>query len=168
MRKHLLLLGLIPILFLSCRSSKDLKKSSNPASTSRNFYENYSKKFNIQLSGNENKDLILAIDSWMGVPHKMGGCSKSGVDCSCLVKSIYKSVYHIDLERTSYNMFDHNVKPVTMKNLETGDLVFFKIDGRKISHVGIYIKDQKFVHASTAKGVIISSLEVDYYKKRFA
>jgi lipoprotein Spr/probable lipoprotein NlpC len=132
----------------------------------RAFYSAYSKKFGIRFTGAENKQLIKAVDRWMGVPYRLGGCSKSGIDCSCFVQEIYSEVYGIALRRSSNEIFG-DVRTVAVKDLKEGDLLFLKKPGKKISHVGIYLKDKKFVHVTTARGVVISSLQEDYYQKYF-
>ncbi|MGZ6519803.1 MAG: C40 family peptidase, partial [Bacteroidia bacterium] len=58
-------------------------------------------------------------------------------------------------------------KVVSKNNLEEGDLVFFKIDGDNISHIGVYLQNNKFVHATTKKGVMVDDLDEDYYKKYY-
>jgi lipoprotein Spr/probable lipoprotein NlpC len=132
----------------------------------RAFYSTYSKKFGIRFTGTENKQLIKAIDAWMGVPYQLGGCSKNGIDCSCFVQSVYADVYGIALRRSSNEMFG-DVRTVAAKDLKEGDLLFLSKPGKKISHVGIYLKDKKFAHVTTARGVVISSLQEDYYQKYF-
>jgi probable lipoprotein NlpC len=132
----------------------------------RAFYSIYSKKFGIRFTGTENKQLIKAIDAWMGVPYRMGGCSKNGIDCSCFVQAVYADVYGIALRRSSNEMFG-DVRTVAAKDLKEGDLLFLSKPGKKISHVGIYLKDKKFAHVTTARGVVISSLQEDYYQKYF-
>jgi len=131
------------------------------------FYYEYSKKMGVKFKGNENKELLMAIDEWMGTPYLWGGCSEYGIDCSCLIKNIYKDVFDITLNRISFMIFENNVMPVDKEKLRTGDLLAFEMDEAGISHVGIYIKDNKFVHASLSKGVMISSLDNIYYKNRF-
>ena len=98
--------------------------------------------------------------------HRMGGCSKKGIDCSCFVRTLYSRVYGIDLKRSSRDMFTE-MRPVAADDLREGDLLFLKISGNRISHVGIYLKQGKFAHASTRSGVIISSLKEPYYRKHF-
>ena len=132
----------------------------------RAFYSTYSKKFGLRLVGTENKKLLRGIDEWMGVPYRLGGCSKSGIDCSCFVQMIYAGVYGINLKRSSCDMFS-DVRMVPARDLREGDLLFLKGPDKKISHVGIYLKDNKFVHVTTARGVVISSLHEDYYRKYF-
>ena len=134
----------------------------------RQFYKRYSKKFGINFDGAENPELIMAVDEWLDTQFKMGGCSKEGIDCSCLVKDIYKNVYGIELDRTTISMFnDDALIPVKKEDLQEGDLIFFKIKDDAISHVGIYLKDNHFIHASLSMGVIISNLDGKYYRERF-
>ena len=76
-------------------------------------------------------------------------------------------MYDIDLERVTVNMAQRT-RRVNHRNLREGDLIFFKINNRNVSHVGIYISNNKFVHASTSRGVIINDLDEAYYKRNFA
>jgi hypothetical protein len=130
------------------------------------LYQMYEKKWQISLQGNENILLLKEIDSWLGTPYRYGGTTKAGADCSGVTIAIYKSVYNIDLSRSSHDIWKQS-QSVLQKNLKDGDLVFFKIDYKNISHVGIYISNGNFIHSSTSKGVILNNLEEDYYKKRF-
>jgi hypothetical protein len=129
----------------------------------RRIYSDYSKQLGIALDGTENKALLAVIEEWLGTRYKMGGCSKSGVDCSCFVKSVYQKAYAAELGRSSADMFQDDLMSVKLDNLKEGDLLFFRTKGGRISHVGIYLKNDKFVHVSRLKGVKISSL--DYFKK---
>ncbi len=131
------------------------------------FYAAYSRRLGIPLDGTEDKDLILAVDEWLGTRYRWGGCSKAGVDCSCLVRDIYRNVYGIDLNRTSWGMFYEDLTPVPAEALREGDILAFKIRRNRISHVGIYLKDGQFVHASRTDGVTISDLSDPYYRRRF-
>ncbi|MFQ5334548.1 MAG: C40 family peptidase [Flavobacteriales bacterium] len=107
------------------------------------------------------------ICSWIETPYCYGGLTKKCVDCSGLVKNIYKIVYQTELHGGSGNIFRASV-PVERKYLTEGDLLFFKIDGKRISHMGIYLGNNSFVHASTQRGVIISDLDEPYYSRSFA
>jgi|GEM_PF-552516 len=146
---------------------KDSEENTLTDDFDQEFYARYSKKFGIEFNGSENKELLMAVAKWFGVPHKMGGCSKYGVDCSCFVKNIYKNVYGVALNRTSSNIFYKDSMPVKKRDLQEGDIICFKIRGRRISHIGIYIKDDKFVHASSSKGVRVSDLKQKYFRRRF-
>ncbi|UIR56510.1 NlpC/P60 family protein [Sphingobacterium sp. SRCM116780] len=113
-----------------------------------------------------NPSLYSFIDEWMGIPHRLGGTTKSGVDCSGFVGMLYRSVYKEDLPRSSRDM-DAVIKEKSASKLKEGDLVFFSFGGRSIDHVGVYLHNNKFVHVSTKKGVIISDLTDSWYAKYF-
>ena len=121
----------------------------------------------ITLNDKDNPKLYAAIDSWYGTPYQYGGCSTSGVDCSCFVGNIFKTVYGATLHRTANDIQKDMSKFVSRNNLREGDIVFFTNSNGKVSHVGIYLKDDLFVHSSTSNGVSISSLENSYWKKHF-
>ncbi len=108
------------------------------------------------------------INKWLGTPYRYGGQSISGIDCSALSQKYYKFVFNKSIERTSINQFRAG-QVIRKSELELGDLVFFKNvrSNSSIDHVGIYLKENKFLHASTSSGVMISSLNQTYYKKRF-
>ncbi|MDD5570637.1 MAG: NlpC/P60 family protein [Bacteroidales bacterium] len=131
------------------------------------FVKTYSEKLNIKLNGSENKLLISTIADWLGVPHKLGGCTKQGTDCSCLVQNIYKTVYKKDVNRQTADIYDKDINVIKKSDLKEGDLVFFRIASKKPDHVGIYIKDGYFVHTSSKKGVMVSNLNEDYFHKYF-
>lgn len=113
-----------------------------------------------------NPNLYSFIDDWMGIPHRMGGQSKSGVDCSGFVNLLYMEVYKGNLPRTSRDM-EGVVKRKKVDKLQEGDLVFFSFGRSGIDHVGVYLHNNKFVHVSTRKGVIISDLSDSWYAKTF-
>lgn len=127
----------------------------------------YARQLGMHLDGSENLDLIAAVAEWLGTPYRWGGCSRSGIDCSCLVREIYKTVYGIRLKRTCLTMYRNNLRSIVPEALQEGDVVCFNTRGSRVSHIGIYLKDGKFVHASQSSGVRISSLHHPYYKKRF-
>ncbi|MBP5535167.1 MAG: C40 family peptidase [Bacteroidales bacterium] len=128
--------------------------------------ENNGNKLGLAVDNKDNPKLYKAIESWYGTPYKYGGCSTSGVDCSCFVGSIFKEVYGIELHRSA-NEMQKDVTPVSRGKLREGDLVFFTNSNGKVSHVGIYLKDDMFVHSSTSKGVMISKLSNSYWATHF-
>ena len=146
---------------------QDVPVRTSDNSADLQFYSTYSKKLGVCLDGTENKKLIMAIDNWMGAPFKWGGCSINGVDCSCFVKLVYEDVYGIVLNRTSRSIFYNNLVPVKKQALQEGDILSFKMKGDIISHIGIYLKDNKFAHVSRSKGVMISNINRRYYRTRF-
>jgi len=111
-------------------------------------------------------ELYAFVQDWYGVPYKYGGCKKSGVDCSCFTNILYEQVYHKKLIGNAAEIYKSADK-ISIEKAKEGDLVFFKINVTYVSHVGVLLKDGHFVHASTSKGVIVSSLKEAYYKKYF-
>lgn len=111
-------------------------------------------------------ELYAFIDEWIGVKYKYGGTTKKGVDCSGFTNMLYNKVFNKELPRSSSDIAAV-AKSVSKKELSEGDFVFFSIRSNKVDHVGIYLANNRFVHASTSKGVIISSLEHPYYAKHF-
>lgn len=109
--------------------------------------------------------LRQAFSQWQGTPYRFGGNDKSGIDCSALVQRIYHESFNISLPRTTENQAEKGYL-VYRDQLQVGDLVFFKT-GWRTRHVGIYIGRDEFIHASTSKGVIISSLNNVYWKPRY-
>ena len=127
----------------------------------------YSKKLRMQFATSKNKNLVETVASWLGTPYRYGRGSKKGTDCSGFVTSIYREVYGINLSRSSSSMF-RDVKRVKKDNLRTGDLVFFKRGPKQpIFHVGIYLKNGKFIHSATSGGVMVSSLSEPFFRKNY-
>lgn len=104
-------------------------------------------------------------NEWRGVRYKLGGLSKRGIDCSGFVYVTYKSRLGINLPRTTKLQSELGEK-VSKKDLKTGDLVFFKT-GKITRHVGIYLEENMFLHASASNGVMISRLDNDYWKSNY-
>ncbi len=117
-------------------------------------------------SENKEREFLEFINSWIGTPYLYGGCSQKGSDCSGLVYSTYKELYKMDIPRSTSEIFKR-AKAIDEREVKAGDLVFFDIKSGSVSHVGMYISDRKFIHSSTKKGVIISSLDEDYYREHF-
>lgn len=99
--------------------------------------------------------------------HRMGATGPDYFDCSGFTQKAFKDVYGISLPRTSQSQYFAGSRVGRMRDLEYGDLVFFNISGRGVSHVGIYLDQNRFAHASSSLGVTISDITIDYWKKRF-
>ena len=168
-RKNLIYNFAFVILFVlaSCRSKNEVSKSN---SGSEKELKNNSGKLSSLLGISEkeikNKRIYLFVEEWYGTPYLFGGNSKSGTDCSGLTKNIYLEVYKKNLARTAGSQFDQCEK-ISPNNLKQGDLLFFKIESKSITHVGVYLINTKFVHASTKRGVMVSDLNENYFKKYF-
>jgi len=119
----------------------------------------------VALSATSNMKLFHFVYDWIGTPYRFGGSSKKGIDCSAFTKELYSEVFNLDIKRNSRDIFSM-VSPVGKEELKEGDLVFFKIHSRRISHIGIYLGNNRFAHASS-KGVAISSLDDAYYSRYF-
>ncbi len=112
--------------------------------------------------------LYSFIDSWMGTPYMYGGSTKDGIDCSSFTSTLLQAIFNLSVPRTAKEQYDACVR-VHKNDLREGDLVFFKTQGsrRGVSHVGVYIGNDYFVHSSTSSGVMISNLDEDYFSARF-
>lgn len=108
--------------------------------------------------------LMKQYKEWQGTRYRRGGTSKQGVDCSGYVHLTFKERLGLDVPRSSIALVQTG-EPIHKAELQTGDLVFFRT-GRS-RHVGIYLDDGQFMHASTRKGVMISSLEKGYWAARW-
>ncbi len=104
-------------------------------------------------------------ESWRGVPYRLGGLSRAGVDCSGFVHLTFKTQLGVRVPRTTEAQSKVGI-PVDKRELQTGDLVFFKTSWKK-GHVGIYLNNGFFLHASTSKGVMISNLDNPYWRRAY-
>lgn len=102
---------------------------------------------------------------WKGTRYRLGGTTKSGIDCSALMQILYKERFKKDIPRTTVKIAEKGEKVKKREHWEVGDLVFFRIGRKKTHHVGVYLGDNKFLHASTTRGVMIS--EIDGYWNRY-
>ena len=109
-------------------------------------------------------NLFKIIDDWFGTRYKLGGATKDGIDCSALMQIFFTGFYCIALPRTAREQYDFS-RRISRAELKEGDLVFFNTIGG-VSHVGMYLQNNKFVHASK-NGVTISDLYEDYWLKHF-
>ena len=159
--KHWLKFFILSLILSSCRSIAPTYDYQELARASVNL--------GIDIDMKDNHALYVESANWMGVPYRNGGTTKQGVDCSGLTSAIYKKVYRKNLERSSDDQLKKDCRKVNKRKLEEGDLVFFH-NGRKkkhATHVGIYLKEDKFIHASTSRGVSIGNLNEDYWKKHW-
>lgn len=125
-------------------------------------------RLGVDISMEDNHKLYVEASEWIGVPYRPGGDTKRGTDCSGFTQQLYKKVYHTKLPRSADQQKGKSSN-VSKRNLREGDLVFFTSSrsGKKVAHVGIYLKNGKFVHASTSNGVIVSKLDEKYYTRNW-
>lgn len=109
--------------------------------------------------------LLAQHKRWAGTPYRIGGTSERGIDCSALVRNVYRDTFNLELPRSTDGQV-HKGRQIDRQELQAGDLVFFNPPGR-YNHVGIYVGDGYFLHASTSQGVIISSLDNSYWRRHY-
>ena len=126
-------------------------------------------RLDIKLGRKDNKKLYKELKRWLGTPYAYAEhtCGE-GTDCSGMVMEVFLEVYGIKLHRNSAKMLEENCRVIDLDDLKEGDLVFFvtSSDGH-VSHVGIYLKDNKFVHASSSRSVTVDDLRQNYYATHF-
>ena len=141
-------------------NTTDDKNSDDQESLAKDYL---SQIMGVALSATSNMKLFHFVYDWIGTPYRFGGSSKKGIDCSAFTKELYSEVFNMDIERSSRDIFSM-VSPVNKDDLKEGDLVFFDFDGKKFSHVGVYLQNGYIVHASSTKGVMIVPLHGSMYK----
>jgi len=105
-------------------------------------------------------------ESFIGTPYKYGGMNRDGMDCSGLVVRVYADVLDKKVPHSTLKLY-HSGRYIPRSQLYTGDLVFFGERGYRASHVGIYLGNNQFIHASSSQGVVVSQLDSQYYQRRF-
>lgn len=163
MRRYLaILLMLFPLLLAAQEPHPHNRPDTIALSPVHLFYSHYG----LSPDTASTPQLYYDIFSWIGTRYHYGGHSQQGIDCSGFVSAIYRSAYCINVSGGSKDLYSQ-VDTVSKKNLKEGDILFFKIRNGQISHVGIYLGNNKFAHASVHGGVMIDDLDEPYYKKYF-
>jgi lipoprotein Spr len=116
-----------------------------------------------KLPDSKLKDIV---DSYKGIPYRRGGTTRKGLDCSGFVWRVYTELGYEDFKRTSSAKMYKLGKKVSRRKAQPGDLVFFK-RWLRINHVGIYMGNNEFIHVSSKKGVIYTSLDDEYFNRKF-
>jgi lipoprotein Spr len=157
----------------SAKSKTGIKSKENPAVSSSPSIESvsplhlkYAILLNTEVESLPHENLLEAVDDWYGVRYRHGGSSKSGIDCSAFTAVVYATAFGISIPRVSREQYRVSEK-ISTTELQEGDLVFFNTIGRGVSHVGIYLGNNKFIHASSSHGVMVSDLFDSYYLRRF-
>ncbi len=125
----------------------------------------YAQLLNVEVESITNYSLFNFIEDWWGTNYRYGGATKKGIDCSAYSGTLLHTVYGFVAARTAREQYELCEK-IERDNLQEGDLVFFNTK-RGVSHVGVYLRNGYFTHASTGQGVTISSLDETYYSKRY-
>jgi cell wall-associated NlpC family hydrolase len=138
---------------------KNTKKIQN-----ENPFKNYDYSAYSSNKNNLNNELYDFYSQWEGVKYKLGGESKKGIDCSAFIQKAFKEKFDLEMPRTTILQAKVG-KEISKDELKVGDLVFFHTGRTK--HVGIYMEDGKFIHASTKDGVTISKLDNSYFARNY-
>ena len=167
-RKQLLIVSTsISIFFLTaCSASKHSSRSSEDLPTT-SLQKKYAELLEVPAGKITNKNLYTFIDKWLNTKYRYGAQQNTGIDCSGFTQLLYDAVYKKKISRSSLQQYNDSKHIGSRRNLEEGDLVFFTtVSGKKISHVGVYLQNDRFVNA-TNKGVIISDMNLKYWSDRF-
>ncbi len=133
--------------------------------------ESYSQSYDVSKLKEKDPSLFSFVTDWLGTRYRYGGVTKSGIDCSAFTKTLYRLVFNTEIPRTAesqYRQVKNNGVVVDKKNLETGDLVFFRTNSASTWHVGVYLDSGYFVHSSNHReGVKISNLNEKGYSSKY-
>jgi len=162
---------LAAFILLTCLLFSANAQTSSTSKNNSNDPDNLAKEYFSQIMGvaassTSNTKMYQFIYDWIGTPYRLGGDTKNGVDCSKFAANLYEQVFNTTIGYNSRNIYS-NVDKVSKGNLQAGDFVFFKIRSKNITHIGVYIGDNKFAHASSSKGVMISNLDDAYWKRYY-
>jgi cell wall-associated NlpC family hydrolase len=123
---------------------------------------------NSNLDQTTKESVLMEIIKYLNTPYRFGGNSMDGIDCSAFTGTVFDEVFHKKLLRSAREQYTQGLVVEDKQDLQFGDLIFFNTRRRvRPGHVGIYIGDNMFAHASSKHGVIVSSLDMDYYSERF-
>lgn len=126
----------------------------------------YAVAMNVTAEKLTNMPLLELIDKWWGTRYCMGGNTQDCLDCSAFTQILLRDIYQQSLPRTAQEQYK-TAEKVELEDLREGDLVFFNTGGKDISHVGVYLLNNKFVHAATSGGVMISDLNDTYWQPKY-
>ena len=175
-RYRITITALIALVLLSgCAGMKPAPKYTSDKSGSRKSSPIANKKSNkmpllsaaAKLSAPIKLSMLNSINKYKGVPYKWGGDTMKGMDCSGFTMKVYEESAKTAIPHHAASQYRLGTK-ISRRKLKFGDLVFFRdIESKGISHVGIYVGNNEFVHASLSKGVVTSSMNQPYYKQRY-
>ncbi|WP_462264154.1 C40 family peptidase [Mucilaginibacter sp.] len=167
MKKFILSIALMMSVIGLQAQSKSVPNSAPEQEDQENLAKDYfSQIMGVAVSTTSNVKLFQFVYDWIGTPYHLGGDNKHGIDCSGFAYQLYNKVFNTAIGSNSRNIFSQS-SPVNKEELKEGDLVFFKIHSRAITHVGVYIGNGKFAHASSSKGVMISYLADPYWTRYY-
>jgi lipoprotein Spr len=119
----------------------------------------------VEVESLKNRRLYEYIGEWWGTPYRLGGSGRSGIDCSAFVQGLQSEVYGQKVPRVTGDQ-QKACRPVSESDRREGDILFFRT-GEGVMHVGVYLQNHRFVHASTSRGVVIDDIRSDYWRKAY-
>lgn len=153
MVKKLLIVMTVSCILTACSSRKYSSKPVAPAAAAANA-----------MASLKSKTLYHFITDWAGVKYRLGGLDKNGIDCSGFALLLEKNIYGVDLPRRSRDQAAV-VKNENPSQLKEGDLLFFSFGGNEVDHVGVYLNEDFFVHASPTRGVVVDNMKLPAFQK---
>ena len=163
MIKKFIVVLFVMFLSFSLQAQNSKKSTEDPDNLAKDYF---SQIMGVAVSATSNVKLYQFVYDWLGTPYRLGGTSDRGIDCSGFAYQLYDKVFNTVIGNNSRNIFS-SVDPINKEELQEGDLVFFKINSRAISHIGVYLGNNKFAHASSSRGVMISNLNEPYWKRYY-
>ncbi len=130
-------------------------------------------EFSLSSIGLSEQKFEDEVKEYLGTPYRKGGTTRKGMDCSGFARTVYDELLGLELPHSSGDQFrSSELQKIDASELQAGDLVFFankkkKRSNQRINHVGVYLSDGQFIHASSSEGIIVSSLDEKYWKMRF-
>lgn len=151
-KRNLFAMLMAMLIFSACSSRRHTVKPGNAARAAD------------AMSHLKNRQLYRFITDWAGVHYRLGGLDKRGVDCSGFAFLLQKDIYGNSLPRISRDQAEA-VKEKNISSLSEGDLIFFSFGGGAVDHVGVYLNNNFFVHASTTRGVVVDDLSIPAFQR---
>ncbi|MFM7079116.1 MAG: C40 family peptidase [Bacteroidota bacterium] len=148
--------------------SQSLSYQESDASEAETYLRKYySQVFGVPAEAIQEPALYGFIEEWLGTPYRYAGNSKKGIDCSGFANQVYSNIYCTPIPGGCEHIYK-KVELIDRSELKEGDLVFFRINRRyTVSHVGVYLGNGYFAHASVKRGVMVSHLDEQYYAKYY-
>lgn len=158
MTRNLLVLSLLAMLAGCTASPRFVKQNATPSERQQPYAGAFTTRDYIELG--------LILQKYLGQPYKGKYSRDSGLDCSGFTQAVFSEYLHRDFPRTVADQY-HEGTDLRRGRLQFGDLVFFETERGNVSHVGIYVDDDRFIHAATSEGVVITDMADEYWGKRY-
>lgn len=162
-------LGVTLLFSVSCRRVTDTISPEEPSRQQRKHHGNTQVigPFDIgPWDSTEREKFGRLLQEYLGTPYQGASQYQEGIDCSRFTSEVYRRYNGLRLPRVARDQA-HSGEEVSRSHIRYGDLVFFAIGGKRVSHVGIYVGDNHFIHASSSRGVVIDDMSASYWRKYY-